>query len=199
MAVGDVFVVKMKQTAQGQEMLNQFFYEEKVTASSDAAFDLFDVFNLQVLVEWIDCVQDDQKITALEVFNIGTPTVFREAVPSNSVGTRAATNATRVPTWTAFSYKSNRNGAGTRRSYKRFAGLLEVDIDYNVLSATFLAIAAVSNLQNQLGTQLVGAASGEYLPVQISAGWIPGVTPIVNFGLVSWQDAVLTSQVSRKP
>ena len=199
MAVDDVYVIKMKQIANAQEMLNQFFYAVSVDEGSDGAKELFDEFNTDILADWVDCVQDDQKVTSLEVFNIGVPTKFWEALPTNNTGTRAATNATRVPTWTSFGYRSNRNGAGTRRSYKRFAGLLEVDIDYNTLSAAFLAIPEVDALRNTLGTKLVGVSGGEFLPVQISAGWVPGVTPVINFGLTSWQDPVLTSQVSRKP
>lgn len=199
MAVDDVYVIKMKQIANQQEMLNQFFYVVSVDEGSDGAKELFDEFNTDILADWKNCVQDDQKITAVEVFNIGVPTKFWEALPSNNTGTRAATNTTRVPTWTAFSYRSNRNGAGTRRSYKRFAGLLEVDIDYNVLSSAFLAITDVEDLRNMLGTKLTGVSGGEFLPTQISAGWVPGITPLINFNLTSWIAPVLTSQVSRKP
>lgn len=198
-AVGDVYIIKQKQISGGQDILNQYFYEMTTVGDADGANELFNTFDDDVLSLLIDCVQDDMKTLALEIFNIQFPTEFREALPDNNTGTRVATAATRVPTYLAFSYRSNRNGPGTRRSYKRFAGLLEADIDTNVLSSSFLAIPEVDTLRNILGLALTGSGGGVWRQVQVKSDWVAGFAPTVNFNTGSWQDPVLTSQVSRKP
>jgi len=198
MSVNDVYVVKMKQVSSGQAILNQFFYKQTVVGDADGAAELFTEFDDSILSLFVDCVQDDLKTTALEVFNIQFPTEFREALPNFNTGTRGATAATRMPTYVSFSYSSNRNGAGTRRSFKRFAGLLDADVDTNNLSSSFLAIPEVDTLRNVLGLELTGLGGGKWLPVQVAAGWIAGFAPTLHFTLGSWIGPVLTSQVSRK-
>ena len=104
-------------------------------------------------------------------------------------------------TWVAFEYTSNRDGAGSRRSHKRFAGLAEADTDNNALSASFLAITEVTNLRNAMAQTIDDGQTvpTAFVPVQVKAGWKAGFAPTVNFEITSWQDPRLSSQVSRKP
>lgn len=199
MSVGEIYVLKMKQESDNVAILNQFFYKEIQAPTLGSAEELAKTFDSIILAEWAGSVVDAISCILVEVFAIETPTDFFELSPTNEVGLRVSTPATLMPTYMAFSYASNRDGAGTRRSFKRFAGLLDVDVDGNSLSSSFLSIDAVGDLRALLGSNLIGATGGVFQPYQIKAGWKAGFVPVEHFALPDWQIPKLSSQVSRKP
>ncbi len=200
MATGDIYVVKMKQVYFTQEILNLFYYHQTAQNNPDTnAIGLADEFDQNVLADWAGMVNTSISITELETFAINNPIDNDSRVPLNNVGTRAIGDNLRAPSWIAAGFKSNRNGPGTRSSYRRFAGLGEEDIDDNVISPTFVALQAVQDLKASMAAILVTVSGSQYQPIQVPGGWSVGVYPGINFNLVSWLDPTLTSQVSRKP
>ena len=195
---GEVYVLKAFQSLGGINILNVYYYRLVSGSAPDPAEELFTAFDGGLLDEFIDCVSENLSINNVEIFEIATPTEFFSAEPTNNQGTRTDTVANRMPTFNAFSYKTNRAGAGTRSSYKRYCGLLEEDVGGNALSASFKALAAVVALQSAIGDNLISSGGNEYEPVQVKSGWSIGVTPVVNFVIEQVQPATLSSQVSRK-
>lgn len=198
MADGEVYIIKMFGTVTAEDFLNVFYYRQEAGPNIQSATDLFNEFDSVVLSEWVGCVHDDTSVNVLEVFAIDTPSDFFSTTPTNSQGLRNWTGDERSPTFLAFSYKSNRKGAGTRSSYKRFAGLLEGDINANQLTATFLGLTPVQDLQQVMADVLVSAGGTPFQPVQVKSGWVLGAAPVVNFDITAWNVPTLTSQVSRK-
>ncbi len=196
--MADVYVVKMFQKLSGINILNVFFYRKIAGSDPDTAEALHQTFDDDVLASFIDCVSDALSINNLEIFQIDTPTQFFDGQPLNNSGTRTDTVTNRMPTANAFSFKTNRAGAGTRSSYKRFAGLLEEDVGGQALSSAFLALTALDDLQTALGANLTSTSANEYEPVQVKGTWAIGIAPTVNFVIDSVLGATLSTQVSRK-
>lgn len=201
MAVGDIYVIKMKQVYFTEVILNVFFYRQNsiVVPGLTDADGLFEAFNRLVLAQWDDMVNTSISITELEVFSIEFPVDNFVGTPGNDVGKRVIADNLRAPSWIAAGFKSNRAGPGTRSSFKRFAGLGEVDIDDNSISPAFIALAGTQGMVTLMGIPIATTGGSEYTPVQVKSGWVLGVAPTENFVLTSWIDPKLTSQVSRKP
>lgn len=202
MALNDIYVLKMFQEEYSQVILNQFFYRQTTTDGDVGGADsLFAAFDGTILTQWEACVVEQITVSNVETFVIATPDIYKDGAPFNDAGQRVVDDALVLPTWVAFEYTSNRDGAGSRRSHKRFAGLADADVDNNALSAAFLAITEVTNLKNALAQTIDDGetVSTAFVPVQVASGWVTGEAPTVNFDIVAWQDARLSSQVSRKP
>lgn len=197
--IGDVYVIKMFGTLLAEQTLNQFFYRQKTGVDADHAFDIFGDFDDEILAPFVNCIHDDYDLNQLEVYNTRQPTMYWSGTPTNNQGTRTWTGDQRAPSFCVFSYKSNRSGAGSRSSYKRFSGLLDADFSGNGLTSTFSALQAVIDLRDALNGIFVATDGSQYEPVQVKAGWTIAIPPIVNFVLNSWSSATFSSQVSRKP
>ncbi len=199
MAVGDIYVVKMFQEQFLESILNVFYYRQLTQIASENANGLFEGFDAAILANWAGCVIASISVINLEIFQPLVPTDFIDGVPTNNVGLRPDISLDRLPTFIAFSYKSNRFGAGSRASFKRFAGLEEADINANSMSPAFLALAPVIALQAALGNAVASVAGSTYVPIQVKSGWKVGFAPVENFILTTWAVPTLSSQVSRKP
>lgn len=200
MAIGDIYQLKMKQLYFTQDILNVFYYRQTVEGTPTPSFStqLFQGFDLNVLSVWQGAFSTSITIPEVEVINLPTPSDSFLGTPANNVGTRAIGDNLRAPSWIAAGFKSNRAGAGTRSSFKRFAGLAEIDIDDNVISPAFITLAA--GLQAAMGDIIPTPQASVFEPVQVkSATVIVGFQPVFNFVITDWLAAVLTSQVSRKP
>jgi hypothetical protein len=199
MSVGDIYVVKQHSTMFVESMLNVYFFRQQSQVGGEGAEGLFEGVDAAIMANWIDCVHTQITTTNLEIFAILNPTDFFDATPDNSVGTRTVANIDREPSWVAFSFKSNRAGAGSRSSFKRYAGLQNADISGQLLDTTFVELAAVEALQAALGNAVASVAGSTFVPIQVASGWKVDVSVTENFLLTDWQSATLTSQVSRKP
>jgi len=202
MALNDIYVLKMFQEEFSQALLNQFFYQQtSPDGTVGGAQSLFNAFDGNILTQWEAVVISQLSIPNVEVFAVLTPSDYFDATPFNNVGLRTAADSVALPTWVAFEFTSNRNGAGTRRSHKRFAGLEESDVDNNVLSSSFLGFSALAALQVAMGVTIsdTEVIPTSFSPVQVKAGWQIGFLLTKNFDINTWQTARLSSQVSRKP
>ncbi len=200
MAVGDVYCLKMFQTLYLQNVLNVFFYRQTLPGTPDDAEGLFRAFDEDVLSDFVNCVLNQLDIIRLEVFDPSNPTDFFDGSPVNNVGTRVAAAGNRSPSYLSFGFRSNRAGPGTRASFKRFAGLQELDIDANSLQPSFTTLPAVIDLTAALGVAITqGGAGAVYQPVQVKHPVPLGIPVIENFEITSWSVPFATSQVSRKP
>lgn len=198
MAVNDIYVVKQFQNMFNVAILNVYFYRQLSVVAAEGSAGLFEGFDDGLLSQWVGTVHDQMSTLNVEVFAIATPEDFTSGVPTNSVGTRAIENVDRQPPWSAFSFKSNRSGAGSRSSFKRYAGLQDEDISGLVLTDSFLQNQSVIGLGDELGDEQVSGAGSTYIPIQVKSGWVVGVAPIENFTLTNWQAPTATTQVSRK-
>lgn len=199
MTVGDVYTLRLKSTALGQQCVNVFYYRTTVDAGSASAANLVGVWD-GFIQQWIaGSVGDYVTFDEIECFAINNPSDFSSTVPPFPTGGRVIGAASQSPSYVAFGMRSNRAGAGTRSSYKRISGIGEGDAEGNALTALFLTIPSVINLQANLGALLAGASGNFYEPVQVKSGWMLGIAPIVNFVITNWGIPYLTSQVSRRP
>lgn len=199
MAVADIYCVKMFGDYLGQAFLNVFFYEQVLTGSPSDALGLHEAFDEDVLVDWVDTVVSLVGISNLEVFQPENPTDFHDGQPGNNVGTRAVTSPARTAAFEAFAYRSNRDGPGSRASYKRFVGLSEEDTTGNLLEAAFLAIPAVVALATSMGQVIASGGPGAtYKPIQVKHPVPLGIPVVKNFDIISWLPPYLTTQVSRR-
>lgn len=201
MAIGDIYCIKMFQSYFTQECLNVFTYRQTGVALpglSDAA-GLFEAFDLDVLSDWIGMVSTSISIPEMEVFQIADSSDNHIATPTNDTGIRALADNLRAPSWVAAGFKSNRVGTGSRSSFKRFAGIGEIDINDNVLANSFITLAATVALKASMAAVIEAAGGSEYQPIQVKSGWVLDTPPVENFEITSWVDPKLTSQVSRKP
>jgi hypothetical protein len=194
---GDGYVIKVQSVLLAIDCLNVFYYQQ-AGGTGDKAEDLFDEFDVTVLGDLVGCVVNDFDIQAVEVFSINNPDDFHSGSPVNNTGLRTFTGNERQAAWACFGYKSNRAGAGSRSSYKRFCGLLENDSNGGGLSSAFLALTPVDDLQNSMADALLLPAGTAMVPVQVKSGWLVGSAPTINFDISSWQTPIYTTQVSRK-
>lgn len=199
MAVGEFYVVKQFTTYLGQNMLNQYFYEQVGESGETDAKGLWLAFDDDIMSTWSGTIGTGVDCPNVEVFQIAEGSDFHSEQPTNNQGTRVIVGAATLPSSVAFSYRSNRAGAGTRRSRKRFSGMDETDITGNALTALFLAITAVGDMATKLGAVIQQGANSNYKPIQIAAGWAVGFPPTKNFDVPTWDTAVLSTQNSRKP
>lgn len=199
MTIGEHYSVKLFGDYLGEAFLNTFAYRQTAGIATNSAQQLSTQFDSSVLFDLADSVGDQTNYTRLEVFAIETPSDYSDVVPANSTGTRVFSGGTLSPSWVAFGFRSNRAGAGTRASYKRFCGLGEVDVTENSLASTFISRASVIALRAALSQTLAFVGGNTWVPVQLLSGWTPGSSPTENFGIIDYGIAYLTSQVSRRP
>lgn len=199
MAAGQCYAVRVFGDYLDQEFVNVYAYQQTIAITGNAANELTNGIDNHILFPLTGCVGDDTHYTRIEAFAIENPSDYDEKTPGNDSGNRAFTASARAPSYLAFGLRSNRGGAGTRASYKRFCGIGETDMEANFLEAAFLAIPSVEDLQVNLGTTIVSAGGDEFVPVQVKSGWELGIAPILNFLITAYGIPYLTSQVSRRP
>lgn len=199
MTIGEHFSVKQFGSYLGEQFLNTWAYRQTSGAAINAAAILLSAFEATVITHLPDATSTTTLFDRVECFAIENPTDYIDKVPNKTAGVRVIGTIAQSPSWVAFGYRSNRAGAGSRASYKRFCGIGESDVEQNVLSSTFEALAAVGFLQTALGAALVGGSGDTFVPVQLKAGWSPGLPPVENFVITGYAPAYLTSQVSRRP
>lgn len=200
MANGDIYCLKMFQTLYLQNVLNVFFYQQDGIGTPEDAEGLFEAFDVEVLSNFVGCVADQLDVIRLEVFRPEVPSDFFDDAPVNNQGLRSPPAGQRSPSWAAFGFRSNRAGPGTRASFKRFAGLLEGDMDANALGSSFTTLTAVVDLQAAIGANIDNGTGGaQYRPIQVEHPALLDVPTVKNFDIQSWGTTFLTSQVSRKP
>lgn len=199
MAINDIYQVKVFQTYLSQNVLNVYFYRQITTGSPDNAEGLFEAVDAQILSEQMQIMNNSYDVPAMEVFQPAVPTDFFTARPTNDTGLRVVAGGDRSPAFVAFGYRSNRAGPGTRSSFKRYAGMIDQDMDGNLLNPGFTSLPQVIALQAALGADIDDGASGAlYEPVQVKHPVLLNVEPTVNLDIDSWFDPYLTSQVSRR-
>lgn len=197
MGVGSIYRVILSGSYLGQQITNVWHYAQLAGGSGNQSGGLSTEFQAEVLANLADCVASQYDFTNLLVVDVQTPSQFTDdSSPTPSTGARTIADADLAPSYLAFGFRSNRNGPGSRYSYKRFPGLSEVDFDGNALTATFKALA--DPLRAALGSTLVSGAN-QYFPFQIPGGVELGQVPPAGFVVNGWNDAYLTTQNSRKP
>lgn len=199
MTIGEHYSLKVFGDYLGEAFLNTFTYRQTAGANPNEAAELAQQFDASLMFDLTGCVGDQVNFNRIECFSIETPTDYADITPVNNVGLRAIGTALRTPSWMAFGFRSNRAGAGSRSSYKRFCGLGETDVEQNVLAAAFLALPSVPLLQSALYQTMIFGGVNTWVPVQLKAGWLIGFPPVENFAISAYALAYLTSQVSRRP
>ncbi len=198
MAVGEHYSLKLFGNLLGQQFLNTFAYRQTSGVQPNEAALLALQFGLDIQFHLAACVGDYCAYTRIEAFSIETPTDYSDDVAPVPFGARIFAVDGQPPAYVAFGFRSNRAGAGSRSSYKRFCGIGDTDMIGNELEASFLALAPLAFLQTNLGDPLAHGSGVTFVPIQLESGWIPGGLPIENFTITSYGDAYLTSQVSRR-
>lgn len=195
MATGDCYAVKLYQEFLSQECLNIWTYEQ-IAGGANMAVGLWTNFQILVLPAIAALQSDDVVYTNLEVFNIEFGSDYKDGQPTPAAGERdpLGSNGSSL---LAFGFRSNRDGYGSRRSFKRFTGALEADLAGNVWNSTAQALMADVADAMEL---TITYGSAQFKPIQLRSGWAPGVTPTKNFDIIDWALMPnVTTQNSRKP
>lgn len=199
MAIGEHYSLKVFGTYLGEAFLNTFAYRQTAGADPNPALGLATQFDASVLFDVADSVGDQMFFNRIECFSIESPSDYHDGPSANPQGLRVFAGGTSSPSYLAFGFRSNRAGAGTRASYKRFCGLGEVDVTDNSLGTTFTSRPSVVALRSALAQSLSYLGVNTWIPVQLKAGWSPGIPPVENFPITAYGVPYLTSQVSRRP
>lgn len=194
MAVNDVIMLRLDGDYQGQNWSNVFFYRQTAAGCANEAQALWNAFNGTPMTEITDFMNDEVNVTSLLSVIIRAPNVYYQATPTRTAGQRAGTSQP-APSYMAGSIRFNRNGPGSRYSYKRFVGVLEEDFSGNATESAAIA------LLNAIGDALVVSISNggcTYEPVQVASGWTYYTQPTVNHVINENLAARVTTQNSRK-
>ena len=199
MAIGEHYVIKVFGSYFGEAFLNTYAYRQTAGIATNSAQQLSFQFDSSLLFDLASSTNQSCNYNRMEVFAIENPTDYFDIVPINAQGTRVIGASSRASSWMAFGFKSNRFGAGSRASYKRFCGLGETDINQNELEVAFIALPQVIALGNALAQSLTFGGGNTWIPVQLKAGGVVGAAPVENFVITDYGVPYLTSQVSRRP
>lgn len=198
MAIADVYNVRMGGGYLGNAWLNSFWYRCLADGAGVGAEQLLNSFQLSVLQPFAEFANTGVTITTLECVNYGDPLDFDVQSPSETEGLREETSDP-APSFLTASMQFNRQGPGSRYSYKRFCGLYELDINGNALTST--AITLLDDLSDGCRSQQV---YGDWIfaPVQVKqpapgTGGL-GTNPTVNFTITTTLRVFLGTQNTRK-
>lgn len=195
MAVNDVVMLRLDGDYKGQNWSNVFYYRQTAAGCANEAQALWNAFNGNPMTQITDFMNSEVNIVSLLSVIVRAPNVYYQAAPTITEGQRVGTSEP-APSYIAGSVRFNRNGPGSRYSYKRFVGALEEDYDGNTTET------AAANLLFDIGGALDVAISNggcTYEPVQVESGWVYYTQPTVNFVINETLSARITTQNSRKP
>lgn len=184
MSVGDVIQLRVVGDYLGQEWQNVFYYRQTAGAAAGAGACL-NLFEDEVMDNVLATMLDSSTVLSLSAVNgmNNSDQYSRPPDPGFEQGTLDALTLGESPSNAAVGFRSNRNGIGTRYSYKRFAG---VPLSWIAGNAWAVASdAAHLALANALGLSLSGFGYG-FDPVQVTGGFKLGEVPTVSFALTSW-------------
>lgn len=184
MTIGDVIQVKVSGTYLGEAWNNVFYYLQ-AGGGAAAAGACLNLFEAQVMDNVVDMMLDTSDVTYLTAVNGMNNADQYERLPNAgySVGELDAAVLGEAPSNVAVGFRSNRNGIGTRYSYKRFAGVPLSWLSANgwdASSDTLRAAMAVA-----LGGTLTGSGY-TFQPVQVTGGFTLGTAPTYTFVLDAW-------------
>src|SRR6476469_1916359 len=149
MAIGDMYVLDLKQSFLGQPLHNIFTYEASGTASS---FALCQAFIDQVLTAVLRPIQCSQIVSvSVAAYNLGIP----EDIFEITVGANGGITAEMLPVFNAINFTFKSGSRGIRPGSKRIAGIPEtVQLDGTINDASY--ITALNALRVQFGEDLEG-------------------------------------------
>lgn len=194
MAVNDVYKCTLRGQYLGEEWVNVFFYRQTAVAAGNQAILLWQRFDATVADDYADWANTEVSFLELEILNMRVPTEFTSVQPTKTAGQRTAT-AGEAPSFLTGTIRFNRNGPGTRFSYKRLVGLCEEDIIQNGLSSA--AVTALTGIGTLIRTTLINGLA-TFIPCQVRHPVILGVNPTVNFDLNNVTAVRLGTQNTRK-
>lgn len=194
MAVGDIYQLVFNHTVLGVACVNRFWYRQDVAGSVSGAVSAASSFNLSLVPAFAAAQSDDCVYQSIEVVNYRTPTDFTVMTPTVTTGTRTPTTFTLPPELVA-KLKFNRNGPGTRYTFKAISGFLREDIDNSGLTA------AATTIANNLGIVLDNAltwSGATFSQVQVQGPTTLGVNPTAFFVVNQYLAAAFGTQNTRK-
>lgn len=197
MTVGDIYQLRLNLNHPSDpECINVFYYRVITQTNSISAENVADDFVTNILDAIMEPLANNITANGLTTINGMSNSDFNETNPSVSGGSGTGTPA---PAFIAIGYRSQRNGPGSRRSYKRVVGPPS-----NVFDTTngrfSLDFQALIETASDIFDDTLTLAGGTLDPCQITGGFVLGVTPTFHFDLTSpWEfDAFPTHQDSRQ-
>lgn len=190
MAINDIYRLTASGTYLGQATKNMFYYKQTLETATDNAETLRTLWIATTLPS-LQTIQTQQFFwTRIEVQNIAVVADFDEF---NIFAAGSLVTTTQAPPFAACMFSSNRAGFGTRRGYKRIAGLDGALIDGNDYTIGSVILTAVAT---ELGSDLTDALD-TFAPVIAKRPIVIGINPS-TFLADSWAYQRVTTQNSRK-
>lgn len=193
MANGDVYQARLITTYLGKQTQNVFYYRQVAQGVGDDANQLWNGFNTNVWADIRAILLDTVTAAICSIICINNPSDYYEATLTNPTG--AVTDASSLPAWFAAGFRSTWFGPGTRRSYKRFAGIGEGLVAQNSYQGGYAT--AIADINGALA-QTIGNGGSLFEPVQVKSGWTLGQAPVVNGIPSGWNFYGWSTQSSRK-
>lgn len=180
MTVGDIYQLKLQSVHPvGEECLNVFYYEIISQDGELTAENVADEFQDDIMLVAIQpCVETiifNRLTTINGMDNLDNNETNPAAIGQGSTDTPAASNQ-------AVAMRSQRNGPGTRYSYKRWTGYPHTALGTSDGSFNETYFDGLSPAQLILSENIVHS-NGELAPIQIGGGFVLGISPTRNFFL----------------
>lgn len=196
MALNDIYKLTLSGQTLGEDNDNVFYYRTEATGSGSGAQNLCNSFEATILPAIFPLLSENATFQLIEAVNLASPTDYYSQVPSPNAGTRDSDGGVNdMPSFLVASVQFNRNGPGTRYSYKRFSGLLKADTLGNDLqsgtAAAWVSACVVFAVAAVFG-------SWTFRPVQVKHPTPLGVNPVVNFVIGQVLEVELGTQNTRK-
>lgn len=160
MALSDCYMVRDIQDFFGEQMLNVYFYQDLLLAST--AENVVDSFVADVLPKVLDIQNGSIKHVLVDAVNLGDPGNFYEEI-HDDVGTYSGDM---LPPFNAINYSLRLNSRLLRPGSKRYAGVNEsVQINGLLTDATYLT--KVEALRVQQSAILLSGVLSTFQPIVV--------------------------------
>lgn len=199
MASGDVFVVKLFGNYDADETLNVFHYvqEGPDIGGVNTVAELINGF-IGVIGSSLQApLVDDAFFTRIEAFGYRAPAIYNDirAIAWQGDIVPGSDNEG-APSFLTLTFRSSRNGPGTRYGYKRFSGIPTDFINRNRITDTAY-LTLLSDLAGDLGNQLT-AGGLTFTPFIVQGPKNLGTNPL-GYRATTWAFNGIGTQNSRKP
>lgn len=193
MATNDVYRLTLRTAYFGRLNYNIFHYVQATNGVGVAAQQLWNGFQADVWPHIAAVLSSDVDTPYVQVVSYPNPTTDNyESAPTPGTGSLSP-SAQMIPRW-VLSMRSSFGGPTTRRSYKRFSGIVEQMVAGDAVDAAYAT--AVGTLANALG-DTIGGGGATFTPCQVPSNSEYGVNPTINRLVTDWSFAGWATQNSR--
>lgn len=193
----EITALKLFGTCQGEPTLNVFHYQIQGTGAPGVNFaDSLITGFISVMGSSLQAaLADNATFNRIEVICYAVPVIFGGQTIAWQ-GEEDSPEDDDSPSYLALSFRSNWNGPGSRRGYKRFGGVPLGHVQGNVITdAVYLGL--LDDLAADMASDVVNSGN-TFKPFVVQGPKVLGVNP-TGYVITEWEFLKLTTQNTRKP